>query len=60
MESNSSNNLKSLSLGDHDMKEASLEAGIDLDLRGEMLSIKEYLRLTRSIGKIIEKTHVNN
>lgn len=55
------NNLKALSLLDHDLKKISLETGINFDTRGEMLSIKEYLRLTRSIGKIIEKkNHVNN
>ncbi len=54
------NNLKALPLLDHDFKKVSLETGINFDMRGEMLSIKEYLRLTRSIGKIIEKTHVNN
>ena len=54
------NNLKSLSLGDHDMKEASLEAGIDLDLRGEMLSIEDYLKLTRSINKLTQKSNITH
>ncbi|MBR35161.1 MAG: hypothetical protein CMH78_06810 [Nitrospinae bacterium] len=53
------NNLKALPLLDHDLKKVSLETGINFDVRGEMLSIKEYLKLTRSIGKII-KNHVSN
>ncbi len=54
------NNLKALPLLDHDLKKVSSETGINFDTRGEMLSIEEYLRLTRSIDKIIEKNHVNN
>lgn len=50
------NNLKELPLVDHDFKKVSLETGINFDLRGEMLSIKEYIKLTRSIEKIIQKT----
>lgn len=46
------NNLKELSIGNNDMKEISRDAGIDLNLRGEMLSIEDYLKLTRSINKL--------
>ena len=54
------NNLKALPLGDYDMKEISLETGIDLGLRGEMLSIKEYLRLTQSVSRFIRKGDVTH
>jgi len=54
------NNLKDLPLLDHDLKKVSLETGINFDMRGEMLSIKEYLKMSRSIGKIIERNNANN
>jgi 16S rRNA A1518/A1519 N6-dimethyltransferase RsmA/KsgA/DIM1 with predicted DNA glycosylase/AP lyase activity len=54
------NNLKALPLLDHDLKKVSLETGINFDMRGEMLSIKEYLKMSRSIGKIIERNNANN
>lgn len=46
------NNLKYLSIENNDMKAISRDAGLDLDLRGEMLSIEDYLKLTRSINKL--------
>lgn len=52
------NNLKALPVGEHDFKEISRETGINFDQRGEMLSIEEYLRLTKSINKLQQKNHV--
>lgn len=46
------NNLKDLSIENYSMEKISRETGIDLDLRGEMLSIEDYLKLTRSINKL--------
>lgn len=51
------NNLKNLFSGENDIEQISRHSGIDLDQRGEMLSIKEYLKLTVSIDKYKEKIH---
>ncbi len=44
------NNLKAFPLQNDVMKKVSQEACIDLDLRGEMLGIEDYLRLARSFN----------
>lgn len=46
------NNLRCFSIGQNALKVISQETGIDLDMRGEMLSIEEFISLTRSINKI--------
>jgi 16S rRNA (adenine1518-N6/adenine1519-N6)-dimethyltransferase len=46
------NNLRCFSIGQNDLKVISQETGIDLDMRGEMLSIEEFISLTQSINKI--------
>lgn len=51
------NNLRPLLTEQNDLKKVSQEAGIDLEQRGEMLSIQEYLKLTRSINKLPQVIH---
>lgn len=51
------NNLRPLFTEQNDLKKVSREAGIDLEQRGEMLSIQEYLKLTHSINKLPQVIH---
>lgn len=54
------NNLKILSISDYNLKKISEKTGIDLDLRGEMLSIEEYMELTRHIAEHVGENNVTN
>ena len=51
------NNLRCFSIEQNALKAISQETGIDLDVRGEMLSIKEFISLTRSINKVTKQNH---
>lgn len=51
------NNLRPLFTEQNDLKKVFREAGIDLEQRGEMLSIQEYLKLTHSINKLPQVIH---
>jgi 16S rRNA (adenine1518-N6/adenine1519-N6)-dimethyltransferase len=49
------NNLRCFSFDQNSLKAISQESGIDLEMRGEMLSIEEFISLTRSIDRITKQ-----